>query len=74
MVKKRAKINEPMVKKKAKCNYAGNSGCIYGVGFIGALVYYLSTANSFWIGVLGVLKSIVWPGFLVYEALKFLGA
>ncbi len=61
--------------KKMKCNscYQG-AGCVYGLGFIGAVVYYISTATSFWGGVLGVLKAIVWPGFLVYELLKFLGA
>jgi len=49
------------------------SGAVYGLGFIGAAVYYISTATSFWIGVLGFLKAIVWPAFLVYEALKKLG-
>ena len=44
----------------------------YFLGFIGAAVYYISTATGFWNGVLGVLKAIVWPAFLVYEALKFL--
>ncbi|MBN2459838.1 hypothetical protein JXB28_06140 [Candidatus Woesearchaeota archaeon] len=47
-------------------------GGIYGLGFIGALVYYLSTATGFWNGVLGVLKAIVWPAFLVFELLKYL--
>ncbi|MCB9343309.1 MAG: hypothetical protein H6576_06410 [Lewinellaceae bacterium] len=47
---------------------------IYGMGLIGALVYYLSIATSFWTGVIGVLKAVFWPGFLVYEALKALGA
>lgn len=47
---------------------------IYGLGFIGAAIYYISQATSFWIGVLGLLKAMVWPGFLVYEALKALGA
>jgi hypothetical protein len=46
---------------------------VYGLGFIGAAVYYISTAASFWLGVLGFLKAIVWPAFLVYEALKYLG-
>ncbi len=58
---------------KSKSNYACGGG-VYGLGFIGALVYYLSTANSFWVGVLGVIKAIFWPGFIVYELLKFLGA
>jgi len=50
------------------------TNAVYGVGLIGALIYYISTATGFWVGVLGVLKSLVWPAFLVYEALKSLGA
>ena len=54
-------------------NYTNNTGgAIYGLGFIGALVYNISTATSFWSGVIGVLKAIVWPAFLVFELLKFL--
>jgi hypothetical protein len=52
----------------------GCGGAVYGLGFIGSLIYYISTASGFWIGVLGVLKSIIWPVFLVFELLKFLGA
>jgi hypothetical protein len=61
--------------KKMKCkpSYQGAGG-VYCLGFIGAVVYYVSLATSLWGGVLGVLKAIVWPGFLVYELLKFLGA
>ena len=64
-----------MIKKLKDCNIKGNGcgGCAYFLGFIGAVVYYVSTATSFGMGVLGILKSIVWPGFLVYELLKFLG-
>ncbi len=50
------------------------ASAIYGVGIIGAAVYYISVATGFWVGVLGVLKALVWPAFLVYEALKALGA
>ena len=45
---------------------------VYGLGLIGAAVYYISTATGFWMGVLGFLKALVWPAFLVYEVLKFL--
>jgi hypothetical protein len=45
---------------------AAGAGAVYGLGFIGALVYYIGTANSFWDGVWGVLQSIVWPAFFVY--------
>lgn len=44
---------------------------VYGLGLIGAAIYYISVAPDFWMGVLGVLKAIVWPVFFVYEALKF---
>lgn len=55
-------------------NQAGNAGggAVYGLGLIGALVYYVTTADSFMVGVVGVLKSLVWPAFLVYEAMKAL--
>ena len=53
---------------------SADGGSIYGVGFIGAVIYYVSTASDFWMGVLGFLKALVWPGFLVYELLNSLGA
>ncbi len=60
--------------KKRYRNYSKSSGTVYFLGFIGAAIYYISAATTFWIGVLGFLKAIVWPIFLVMEALKFLGA
>ena len=68
-----------MAKKKIvkqtvqKCCQDGCGGMIYCLGFIGAAVYYISNATGFWMGVLGFLKAIVWPAFLVFELLKFLG-
>ena len=53
---------------------SGCGGCAYFLGFIGAVIYYISVASSFWAGVLGFLKALVWPAFLVFELLKFLGA
>jgi hypothetical protein len=49
------------------------AGAIYGLGFIGAAVYFISNAAGFWMGVLGFLKALVWPAFLVYEAMKQMG-
>jgi hypothetical protein len=49
------------------------SGAVYGLGFIGAAVYFISHATGFWMGVLGFIKAILWPAFLVFEALKHLG-
>ena len=58
---------------KDKSDQAPNAA-VYGLGLIGAAIYYISQATTFWMGVLGFLKAIVWPAFLVYEALKSLGA
>lgn len=55
---------------KKKTN-APASGAVYGMGFIGAAVYFISVATSFWTGVLGFLKAIAWPAFLVYEAFRY---
>ena len=51
-----------------------HSGCAYGLGVIGAAVYYISMATGFWVVVLGVLKALVWPAFLVFELLKLVAA
>jgi len=61
---------------KVQC-YGGGGGCaglIYFLGFIGAAIYYISNAAGFWVGVVGILNVLVWPAFLVFEVLKFLGA
>lgn len=59
-----------MRKKDYGC---GSGGFLYCLGFIGAAIYYISTATGFWVGVLGVLKALVWPVFLVHGLLKSLG-
>jgi hypothetical protein len=50
----------------------GSSGAVYGLGFIGAAVYFIGSSPTFWLGVLGFLKAIVWPAFMVYYAFRFL--
>ena len=56
-----------------KYNNSSNNA-IYGLGFIGAAIYFISHATTFWMGVLGFLKAIIWPVFLIYEVFKYLGA
>lgn len=48
-------------------------GAVYGMGFIGALVYYLQNASGLVEGLAGILKAIFWPAFLVYQVLGWLG-
>lgn len=56
----------------SKHGESATGASLYGLGFIGAAIFYISTATTFWIGALGILKAIVWPAFLVYEVLMFL--
>jgi hypothetical protein len=51
-------------------HHGGNA--VYVLGIIGAAVYFISNAATFWAGVLGLLKALVWPAFLVYYAFQFL--
>ena len=57
--------------RKWKGSHAGG-GAVYGLGLIGALVYYLQHASTFSEGLLGVLKAIVWPALLIYKIIELL--
>ena len=59
---------------KKKVNGNAPAGAVYVMGFIGAAIYFISQATSFWMGALGFLKAIIWPVLLIYEAFKHLGA
>ncbi len=50
----------------------GPSGAVYGLGFVGALIYYIQHATTFGMGIFGILKAMVWPAILVYKALELL--
>ena len=78
MAAKKKKIVEKEEKENVCCSSGscstGSCGsAVYGLGFVGAVVYYISTASGFWVGVFGVLKALVWPAFLIYEAMKYIG-
>ncbi|MFC1789729.1 hypothetical protein ACFLYY_01995 [Patescibacteria group bacterium] len=45
---------------------------IWCLGVIGAAIYFISNATTLWMGVIGFLKALAWPAFLVYEAFKIL--
>lgn len=66
------KIKEMCGEKEKCCNNShNNSGnAVYCLGLIGAAVYFVGQATSFGTGVIGFLKALVWPAFLVYEVFK----
>jgi hypothetical protein len=58
--------------KSGKANNAASCGGFYGLGLIGAAIYFISHAATFGAGVVGFLKALVWPAFLVYKLLEYL--
>ncbi len=64
---------QPAVTKVKQIHKHSDCNIFYGLGFIGAVIYYIMAATSFWGGVLGVLKAIVWPALLIFELLGYLG-
>ena len=69
-------MKEEVVKKEVKVinKYNGGaSGAVYGLGLIGALVYYLQGTSNFPDALMGIIKAILWPGFLIYKVFQVLG-
>ncbi len=51
---------------------AAGGGAVYGLGLLGAFVFYFQQAHTL-VQFLGAFfQAIFWPAFLVYDALKFL--
>ena len=53
-------------------NSAGVCGGVYGLAFVGAAIYFIQHAQSFWGGVLGFFEAVVWPAVLMYKVLELL--
>jgi hypothetical protein len=72
MVKKEE--GEEKMKKWGKWHKGESSksseGGIYGVGFVGALIYNMQAAVGFGAVVTGLLKSMIWPAYVVYKLLE----
>jgi hypothetical protein len=49
-----------------------SGGAVYGLGLVGAAVYYFQQASDFWSYVLALPKAILWPAFVIYHLLKHL--
>lgn len=62
-------MNDSYLFKRGK-----DGGClngVYGLAAVGAAVYYIQHATSFWMGMLGVLKALAWPAMVMYNVLEF---
>lgn len=50
----------------------GGGSAVYGLGFIGALVFFFQQASSFVDVLVAFFKSLFWPAYLVYQLFSFL--
>ncbi|MBN2073877.1 MAG: hypothetical protein JW770_08045 [Actinobacteria bacterium] len=60
------------IKKSRNHSGSGIAGAAYFMGFVAAAVYYIQNAVSFGAGVIGFLKALIWPAFLVYNVMGFI--
>ncbi len=71
---------EPITERRnqeSNCVKSGRSGgagggAVYGLGLIGAAVYYIQESTGFGEFLVACLKALVWPAFVVYDLLKHL--
>jgi hypothetical protein len=59
-------------KRNKGIHHNGILGGIYGMAFIGGVIYYIQHATTFWGAVLGIFKAIFWPAVLMYKVLELL--
>jgi len=52
----------------------GPLGFVFFIAWIGSIVYFVHMSHGFWGFILALLKSIVWPAYVVYHALVLLHA
>lgn len=64
--------NKEERKRWKRMNNGGAPGAVYGLGFLGAVVYFLQHATTFGMVLLGILKAIIWPALVVYKVLELL--
>ncbi|HMI09003.1 MAG TPA: hypothetical protein VK497_01220 [Candidatus Saccharimonadales bacterium] len=54
-------------------NQHGPMGFVMFTAFVGAFIYFLQFTNDFGDVLFAFIKAIVWPGFVIYHLLQFLG-
>jgi hypothetical protein len=57
--------------KKINVQVQNSSNPVYGIGLIGAWVWYIGRATTPRDRLRGFFKAFAWPAILVYELLKF---
>jgi hypothetical protein len=58
--------------KPTVVHQGGSADAVYGIGMIGAWVFYFQRATTTQERIQAFFKGLVWPAFLVYDVLVFL--
>lgn len=61
-----------MKDKNWKGVHYGGSGAFYGLGLVGALIYYLQHSTTLLQALLGIVKAILWPAILTFRLFELL--
>lgn len=52
----------------------GPLGWVFFMAWLGAVVYFYQLQPGLWGLILAIIKGAAWPGFVVYHALRLVGA
>lgn len=55
-----------------KHKHGSKGGAIYGLGVIGALIYFFQNAHTFADVLVGIIKAVGWPAVIIYRVLQLL--
>jgi hypothetical protein len=56
-----------MSERNANVGSVAGGGVIYGLGVIGAWVFFFQQADAFWEFIWAFFQGIFWPAYMVYE-------
>ncbi len=72
MAEKTTPVQSEQHKPKVIQQGGGGSDAVYGIGLIGAWVYYFKRATTNQERIQAFFKGLVWPAFVVHDLLVFL--
>ncbi|HVQ88834.1 MAG TPA: hypothetical protein VMT88_11715 [Actinomycetes bacterium] len=58
--------------KNSNSGAAAGAGAIYGLGMLGALVYFWQQADVWWEYLFSFVQAVLWPAWMVYDLFQVL--
>jgi len=60
------------VSRNSKSGAAAGAGAFYGLGILGALVYFWQEADVWWEYLFAFVQAVLWPAWMVYDLFQVL--